>query len=283
MSTASHTMTSLRGVVTAPTSVSFSKNNVAPSEPVSLSWSGQSGGANNTIQKFEIETSTDGTNYSKHGERLQSPYSPITASASNGGKTYARVKVVGEVGSATSSATSVTTTITKPSPPSYISINDNVDVLYSAQRTLTWSGAGGGTNNDIKGYRIMLSVDSATATQLGTDILTTATGLTTQVTAKSSNGYHEYSIHTIGATTITAEQLSLVSGKARLTTTVTNPTAPTTVTVPTNVAPGSTQSISWSGAENGKNNPITTFDILRSPEADRGPSLHQMGRPHIQR
>jgi hypothetical protein len=261
-STASHTMTSYVGPVTAPSSVSFDANNLPPSGQTTIRWSGQSGGINNAITRYDVEQSSDNANWSLLASTYNTAYSPVTSSATNNATVYYRVKVVGERSNAYSSSIGLVTTVTKPTAPTSISLNDSdLPVGWSVAKTLSWSGAAAGTNNAIYGYRIMVSVNGAAAVQYGPDLVTANTSGSVSVTSLASNGTQKFYVYTIGATSVTAEKLSALStANDTLTTTVTNPTAPT-ASIPTNVAPGSTQSLSWSGAQNGTNNAITTYKI----------------------
>ena len=263
LSTASHTMTSLVGSITPPSSIAFDANNLAPGGQTAIRWSGQAGGTNNAIVSYDIQTSPDNATWTFVANTTNTAYSPATASATNNATVYYRVKLKGERIDAHSSSIGLVTKVTKPNPPSAISLNDSdLPVGWSTAKTLSWSGASAGTyNNDIYGYRVMVSVNGGALTQYGSDLVTANTYGSMTVTSLAANGTQQFYVHTIGATTITAEKLSAQStAYDTLTTTVTNPTAPTAA-IPTNVAPGSAQSLSWSGAVNGTNNAITTYTI----------------------
>ncbi|MDD2329051.1 MAG: hypothetical protein PHZ13_12295, partial [bacterium] len=261
-----HTMKSYVGAITAPSSISLGANNLAPGGTTSLSWSGQAGGTNNPITGYEIQTSSNNSTWAKLADDSASPYSPVTASTTNNATVYFRVKVKGERSDAYSNSVGLVTKVTKPGPPSTISLNDsNLPVGWSTAKTLSWSGASAGTyNNAIYGYRVMVSIPSINGgalAQYGSDLVTANTYGSMTVTSLTTNGTQKFYVYTIGTTTISDEKLSALStAYDTLTTTVTNPTAPT-VSIPTNVAPGSTQSLSWSGAQNGTNNNITTYKI----------------------
>ena len=83
LSTASHTMKSLVGNITPPSSISFDANNLAPGGQTTIRWSGQAGGTNNAITGYEIQTSTNNSTWTKLADDSASPYSPVTASTTN--------------------------------------------------------------------------------------------------------------------------------------------------------------------------------------------------------
>jgi len=262
LSTASNTMKSLVGDITPPSSIAFDANNLAPGGQTALRWSGQAGGVNNAIVSYDVEKSTDGSTWVFVANTTNSAYSPAVASNTNNATVYYRVKIIGERANAYSSAIGLVTTVTKPAAPTSISLNDsNLPVGWLTDKTLSWSGAAAGVNNAIYGYCVMVSVNGGALVQYGSDVITANTYGSMPVTSLAANGTQKFYVHTIGATSVTAEQLSAQSSAIdTLTTAVTNPTAPT-ASIPTNVAPGSTQSLSWSGAQNGTNNPIVTYKI----------------------
>ena len=83
------------------------------------------------------------------------------------------------------------------------------------------------------------------------------------MTAPATNsGTYTYKIKTVGA----RSSSGLSSAYATLTTTVGAPSVPTAVSVTngTDVAPGKTRTLSWSGAANGTNNTIKGYHVYRS-------------------
>jgi len=269
LSTASHTMKSLVGNITPPSSISFDANNLAPGGQTAIRWSGQAGGTNNKIVSYDIQTSPDNATWTFVANTTNTAYSPATASATNNATVYYRVKLKGERIDAYSSSIGLVTKVTKPKPPSTIALNDGgLPVGWSTDKTLSWSGASAGDyNNAIYGYRVMVSDNGGALAQYGSDLITSNTYGSITVTSRTTNGTQKFYVHTIGATTIAAEKLSAQSTAYKiLTTTVTNPTAPT-ASIPTNVAPGSTQSLSWSGAVDGTNNAITTYKIYEKVDS----------------
>ena len=177
--------------------------------------------------------------------------------------------------SVTYSSISLTITYTEPysacTAPSTVSTP--TDVAPGTDVTLSWSGAGAGTNNAITGYQVYRSTSAASGyTALGNKVVTTATSGSLTVTSHATNGSsYYYKVAAIG--TVAGYDSGQSSAYATLKTTVTDPTAPTTVSTPTNVAPSSTQDLSWSGAAAGTNNAISTYEIHRSTDGGATYSL----------
>ena len=177
--------------------------------------------------------------------------------------------------SVTYSSISLTITYTEPysscAPPSTVSTP--TDVAPGTDYTLSWSGAGAGTNNAITGYQVYRSTAAASGyTALGSKVVTTTTSGSLTVTSHATNGSsYYYKVATIG--TVTGYDSGQSSAYATLKTTVTDPTAPSTVSAPTNVAPSSTHNLTWSGASAGTNNAISTYEIHRSTDGGATYSL----------
>ena len=149
------------------------------------------------------------------------------------------------------------TTVTDPTAPSTVTTPTNV--APSSTHNLTWSGAAAGTNNAISTYEIHRSTDGGATYSL----LTTDSASPLAVTAPSTNGgTYSYKVKTVGA----RSSSGLSSAYATLTTTVGAPSVPTAVSVTngTDVAPGKTRTLSWSGAANGTNNTIKGYHVYRS-------------------
>lgn len=177
--------------------------------------------------------------------------------------------------SVTYSSISLTITYTEPysncTAPSTVSTP--TDVAPGTDYTLSWSGAGAGTNNAITGYQVYRSTAAASGyIAVGSKVVTTATSGSLTVTSHATNGSsYYYKVATIG--TVAGYDSGQSSAYATLKTTVTDPTAPTTVSTPTNVAPSSTQDLTWSGAAAGTNNAISTYEIHRSTDGGSTYSL----------
>ena len=160
------------------------------------------------------------------------------------------------------SACSAPTTVTTPT-----------DVAPGSDYTLSFAGAGAGTNNAITGYQVYRSTTAGSGyTALGSKIVTTATSGSLVVTSHATNGsMYYYKVITLG--TVAGFDSGLSSAYATLKTTVTDPTAPTALSTPNHVAPSSTHNLTWSGAGAGTNNAISTYEIHRSTNGGTSYSL----------
>jgi hypothetical protein len=194
---------------TPPSSISLGANNVAPGAPVTLSWSGASGGTNNPITKYKVYRATSaGGTYTYLGETTglsMTVYSPAT----NGASYYYKIITVGTVSgydsgySAASSA--LTTTWTNP-VVSDVKLNGSAsDAFVTTQAsTLTWT-AEAGTNNAISGYDVYRSVnDGAYAKITGSPIGTASLS----VAAPAAGSKHRYYIIAHGASSDSAAAYS---------------------------------------------------------------------------
>lgn len=152
-------------------------------------------------------------------------------------------------------------------------VSTPTDVAPGTDYTLSWSGAGAGTNNAITGYQVYRSTAAASGyTALGSKITTTATSGSLLVTSHAvNNSSYYYKVVTLG--TVAGFDSGLSLAYATLKTTVTDPGAPTTVSTPNHVAPSSTQNLSWSGASAGTNNAISTYEVHRSTDGGATYSL----------
>ena len=130
----------------------------------------------------------------------------------------------------------------------------------SKTATLSWSGASGGTNNDITGYDVYYSTTSATS---GYTLLSSPTASPINVTSSATNGGKIY-YKVVAKGGWSSYYSDMSSAVATLTSTWTNATAPNSVTGPTNVVMNTTQRISWSGASVGTNNPISKYQVFYS-------------------
>lgn len=155
--------------------------------------------------------------------------------------------------------------ITPCTPPS----NPKLSVSQTTgSATLSWTAGGQGTNNPVTGYVITYQ-DSSNGTAWGeVDYLKEVTGTSTSVDAPSTIGYYRrFGIQTKGSGG--DDYLSSVVWSSALQKIAyTKATAPTSVTVAsTNVAPGASIKLSWSGASAGTANAITGYEVYRSTSA----------------
>ena len=137
--------------------------------------------------------------------------------------------------------------------------------------TLSWWGAGAGTNNPISGYAIYRSTSETSGYTHIQTVASTVTSASVSAPATMGSVYY-FKVAAIG-TADGAHALSSVY--ASLTAqTYTACTAPTVITVSSNyVAPGASITLAWSGAGSGTNNPVTGYQIYRATSATGAYSL----------
>lgn len=255
----------------APEAISLSATNVSPGAKVALSWSGASAGTNNPITGYKIyraesqygsysllttvsSTSTGGS-------------ATVTAPTTNGSSYYYKVRTVGTYSgydSDDSPSVGLTCSFASTSAPTKVSIAAT-NAAPGAEVQLSWSGASEGDNNAITGYGIYQADSADGEYTLFTTVAETATSGSATVTAPTENGAtYYYRVLTLG--TLTGSDSSLSSAYAALTCTYSTPAAPT---VRANGAasayakPGGSVTLSWSGAADGANNPITGYTVYR--------------------
>ena len=242
------------GPTAPPTSISINKDDVAPEESVTLSWSGAKGGGSyNKITGYRIyrATSLNGTYTLLKTVSSTATYgsTAVASHASNGGKYFFKVATVGERDESgqSSSSASVTTTYTNPSVTGL-----TLSKAYAAsgeQVTLSWGGSNG-TNNSILKYDVY---------ENDVKIVTGTTAKSLTVTANSTPGQNnKYSVVAIG-------QYSNSAASNVYLFTYGDVSAPTSVTVePGTVDVNGDSQVKWSGAGAGDYNNITGFEIYRA-------------------
>lgn len=151
--------------------------------------------------------------------------------------------------------------------PTSVTVASN-NVAPSASIKLSWSGAMWGNDVSVSGYEIWRSTSATgTYTKIATvNVDEEALSGNTYVTSMASNGSYYYKVKTIS--TPSGYDSDLSTAYATLTTKVTKNTAPTTVSIAsTNVAPGASVNLSWSGATAGTNTTISGYAIYRATSA----------------
>ena len=213
----------------APTNLRFSGNNVAPSTPITLSWDASSANGNTsvtyTVNKNGVALSptTTSTSYS------------VTSPSTKSSDTYT-VTATGNLvsGSNTSSGATLTSTYTDPNGVTKVLVNNKSSIYIGTTNkptlTLSWSGASGGTNNNITGYQVYKD-GSAYGSQLGSS--------TTSLTV-SDSGY--YTVGVIGTYSNSIPAHSSTSVKATVNI-ISDPITPTISSYSTKV--GGDTSYSW--------------------------------------
>lgn len=133
---------------------------------------------------------------------------------------------------------------------------------------LTWSGAGDGENNPISGYRIYYQ-DSANNKNFGVTLtLEKRVDESPQMVATPAVGtYRRYGVRTLGSVAGYYSPIKWSSSVLRLAPT-TRCTSPTSVVVEHAKTSAQTNTLTWSGAEDGDNNPILTYVIQYADSTD---------------
>jgi len=231
----------------------------ASSSNVTLAWSGAGAGTNNPITGYHIYrdgayyAATTGTSY----------LVPVHGTAGNG-YTYT-VYTLGTYANSGASVGRTVYTYGAPSPPTSISVSDATPDAGS-NLTLSWSGAGVGSFNDITGYHVYRADSAGGTYSLLGSISTTGTSGSMAVTAPPTMGAaYYYKVYTIGARSNSAISSVYTGVTAKVYTAC---SAPTAVSLSATLAnAGATVTLSWSGAGAGTNNPVSGYAIYRSTSA----------------
>lgn len=251
--TCSYSVTSAPSTVTI---VGGTSAYAASGTNVTLAWSGAGAGTNNPITGYHIYrdgayyTATTGTSYS------------VPANSTAGGSYTYTVYTLGTYANSSASAGRTVYTYGAPTPPTSITVSDATPDA-GTNVTLSWSGAGAGSYNEITGYNIYRSdTVGGTYNMLGS-INTTGTSGSMTVTAPPTMGAaYYYKIYTIGARSNSAIG-SVYAGVTAKVYTVCS--APTTVSLSATLAnAGTAITLSWSGALPGTNNPILGYGVYRA-------------------
>lgn len=237
----------------APTSLTLSGTDVAPSKKVNLSWSGAKAGTNNPITNYKIyrATSVNGS-YAEIGEKAESPFE-VTAPAGNGDSYFYKIITIGTISGLNSGYSAASGALTcKFTAPSVsdVWLNNSANGLYvvaGSNVSLSWAG-GVGTNNAISGYKIYRNGA----------FLQDASESPVNVPAHSSAGSsYYYSVQAIGA----LSNSGVVDGPTVYSYVACS--APTAISLASkDVGKAVTVRLSWSGAANGSvYNKITGYNV----------------------
>ena len=253
----------------APTTVTLDASLIDAGSATTLRWTGAAGGAGNPIKGYEIWRATGGDfSYLQTVEATgTSGSASVTASTTMGGKHYYRVKTLGRITGfeskiSTNEAALTAQTYSAVKAPTAVSVSAN-NVGFGQSVTLSWSGAGAGTNNPITGYEIWRST-SADGTYIRlTSVTTGAASGSVAVTSPGNNSSYYYKVKTLGTKSGFADS-GLSVHYAALTSKVTAVGVPTAVSVSANnVGFGASVTLRWSGATAGTNNAIKGYEIHR--------------------
>ncbi|HBT64599.1 MAG TPA: hypothetical protein DEB10_08075, partial [Ruminococcaceae bacterium] len=259
----------------APTSCSV--NPILSEGDVTLSWSGASGGINNTISSYEIQYSDSSDNFTWGS---WTALTTVSTSATSGSITtsppstrgnYRRfqVRTRGTAGASYYSGWKVSTnSVRRNTAPKAPTTAVASPAAYSDETiTLTWSGASGGTS-PVKGYQIArrTSTDNVTWSTwnvLTTLILSASSGSYNPNVSRVPGTYTQFGIWTID----TFDVYSVEKISNSIFCDITACGAPTACSASVTLAEGNL-SLSWSGASDGAGNAITSYEIQFSDSAD---------------
>lgn len=259
----------------APTSCSVSST--LAEGGVTLSWSGASGGINNSISSYEIQYSDSSDNLTWGAWTALTTVTTTATSGSvdtspptiRGNYRRFQVRTRGTAGASYYSGWKVSTnSVRRNTAPKPATLAVASPAAYSNETiTLTWSGASSGTS-PIKGYQI--------ASRTSTDNVTWSTWNVLTILSLSASGgsynpnvsrvpgtYTQFGIWTID--TFDVYSVEMISNSIYCNITACG--APTACSVSATLAEGNI-ALSWSGASDGAGNAITSYEIQYSDSAD---------------
>ena len=261
---------------TAPTSFSLSSSPF--DKNVTLNWSGASGGTNNNISSYKIQYNTSSNNSTWDGWNDLVSVSSTSASdnktidmsskVSIGYYVKFRIRTQGSAGSDYYSGYKTSSAIKRISRcvnPTSLSATPNP---FDSSVKISWSGAKGVTSNTINSYYIQYCTSTDNSTWGGwaglktVESTATSGNVTIDLSSKVDRGkYVKFRIRTqgsAGSTYYPTSYKELTTGIQRIAYTAC--TAPTTF----NVSPNPFESLvklTWSGANNGVSNNISSYKI----------------------
>lgn len=259
----------------APTSCSVSP--VLAEGGVTLSWSGASGGINNTISSYEIQYSESTDNFTWGAWTLLTTVSTTATSGSvttsppstRGNYRRFQVRTRGTAGSSYYSGWKVSSnSVRRNTAPKAPTTAIASPAAYSDETiTLTWSGASGGTS-PVKGYQIARRTSTDNITWSSWNVLTTlilaaSEGSYNPNVSRVPGTYTQFGIWTID----TFDVYSVEKVSNSIYCNITACGAPTVCTVSATLSEGNV-TLSWSGASGGAGNAITFYEIQYSDSTD---------------
>lgn len=248
-------------VPTPPSSVTVDNAVPDAGATTTLRWSGASAGTNNPITGYRVlrATSQNGT-YAKLGDDLASTVSSltITAPSTMGGSYWYKVVALGTktgfILSDESSPVQVTAqTYTRCTAPTSVSISAALANPDSTV-TLSWSGASGGTNNPIAGYKVYQSTGGSYTLLQSVD----ADVSSLAITVGASGTLHSLKVIAVGTKSgFDSYDSAIVSVKSN-----TPPAKITSFTTPGLIYESGTLRVSWS-APNDPDGNIASYKVQR--------------------
>lgn len=255
----------------APTTVTIDgATNVEPGAPLTVRWSGASGGENNPISGYSIcysdtvdgapkgliigQARLDNGTFDTFGSE-----DSFTAPTENGVTYYFRVMTHGTLEGTNSdwseAYAAVTCTYSSTNAPTKVTADGAKSVYVAPGSTvqLDWSGAVAGVNNEITGYNILRDGE-AYVTGLDVSVMSY------EVFAPGTTGNAcQYAVVTRGVHADSSPSAAVTVYS------YTDPTAPTTVGVSTSESyVGGRVELSWSGATPGGFNDIVGYKVYRA-------------------
>ena len=262
---------------TAPTYVYTSSSTAAPGAQITLGWGGATSGDGASITGYLISraSSSSGPYTSLYTVSSTQTYGATTviAPTTNGASYYYKVAVLamgvdGVSRKATSSSyASVTCSYSSVTAPTSVKLSAT-NAAPGVSVTLSWSGASGGTNNDISCYGVYRATTAGAADD-EYEFVAYTVNTYYAVTAPTEEGAsYYYKVKTCG--TLSGYDSNLSTAYAVLTCTVSAVGAPTKVSLASAngsskayVPAGSSIPLYWSGATAGVNNSIVGYYVYQ--------------------
>ena len=157
--------------------------------------------------------------------------------------------------------------------PTSVLINGSASntIGYTEKATLSWSGANGGVNNSITGYRLFYQDSTNGSSWSGwyeyKYVSSTSSSGSTEVDLGSVGTYRMFGVATIGSAGESYGS-SIASSPAIQRVNRTACTAPTSVVLAATSSTGENVRLSWSGASAGVGNSIAGYEVQRRESAD---------------
>lgn len=259
---------------TAPTWVSLSST--VSDGQVTLSWGGAQAGTNNPIADYIVywRDSSDGKTWgewigtSMEGQGQKGATSwKVFPPDTRGWYRQFKVCAVGTISGYNSAETICQSLLQKIvygacTAPTSITVSET-NVYPKKSVTLSWSGAGKGTNNAIKGYQVYRSTsETGTYTKIS-DVTSTDTKGSVSVTApENRNASYYYKVITVGS--ISGYNSGQSSVVATLTCSWGDVAAPTGVKVSSAYVLSGNVTLSWNAASNATNNAVKGYNVYRN-------------------
>ena len=246
-----------------------------------LSWSGATAGEGNPVGSYEVwrAEAKDGT-YTKLSSGLTGTSTTVKAHATMGKEYWYRIKSVGKDDNTKISDLSTvyarlqTLQVTVPTAPTAVTIDNksDLDAKAGTQHTLRWSGAAHGQNNDITGYRVLISASKSSGYETLIDVASTVSSYTVTAPTKENETVY-YKIMTLGQYSNSANSGATASITAYV---LGQTTTPANLQLAADcVGPEVTTTLSWSKSTAGKNATLSGYKIYRSTSPASGYALLQ--------